>query len=242
MKTIVVLPAYNAAQTLELTLKALPRDIDEIILVDDASTDNTYELALKLGLKALRHEQNTGYGGNQKTCYEEALKAGADIVVMVHPDYQYDPRVVSIMQGIISFGICDVVLGNRVRTRREALDGGMPPYKYLANRGLTLIENLVTGQNLGEWHSGLRAYSRKALETIHWRRNSDDFVFDTQFLLQAANAGLRMGDVPVPTKYFPEASSINFRRSMKYGLTSVALLGAYMLHRSGLKKSHLFTP
>jgi len=242
MKTVAVLPAYNAEKTLELTLGALPRDISEVILVDDASTDGTFALARKLGLKASRHEKNTGYGGNQKTCYEMALEAGADIVIMIHPDYQYDPRVAPVMVKLIELGVCDFMLGNRIRTRREAIGGGMPLYKYLANRGLTFAENLVTGQNLGEWHSGLRAYSRKVLEGVRWRENSDDFLFDTQFLLQAANAGFRIGDIPVPTKYFEEASSINFRRSVQYGMGTLAALAAYRLHRSGLWKNRLFTP
>jgi glycosyltransferase involved in cell wall biosynthesis len=237
MKTVAVLPAYNAAKTLEKTVRALPSgSVDDIILVDDCSTDDTFGLACKMGLRAIRHERNTGYGGNQKTCYREALKIGADIVVMVHPDYQYDPRLVPFMTGLIKEDICDVMLANRIRTRREALSGGMPPYKYIANRGLTLLENLVTGQNLGEWHSGMRAYSRKVLETINWQSNSDDFVFDTEFLVQCANAGFRLGDVPIAAKYFEEASSINFRRSTQYGLSSLYLLGRYLLHKNRICK------
>ena len=237
MKIIAVLPAYNAAKTLEKTVLALPKgSVDEIVLVDDCSTDNTFELAQKLGLTALQHERNTGYGGNQKSCYRKALELGADIVVMVHPDYQYDPRLVPFMTGLIRENICDVVLANRIRTRKEALSGGMPPYKYIANRGLTLFENLVTGQNLGEWHSGMRAYSRKVLETINWEDNSDDFVFDTQFLVQSAHAGFRLGDVPIEARYFEEASSINFHRSMEYGLSSLYLLSRYLLHKNGFLK------
>ncbi|MFA5161260.1 MAG: glycosyltransferase family 2 protein [Elusimicrobiales bacterium] len=227
MKTVVVLPAYNAAKTLERTVKALP-PVDEIILVDDCSSDGTYELASGLGIQAFRHDKNRGYGANQKTCYAHALEAGADVVVMVHPDYQYDPRVVSIMTELIRLDICDIVLGNRIRSRDEALKGGMPLYKYIANRCLTIVENLATGQNLGEWHSGLRAYSRKALEAADWRGNSDDFVFDAQMLLKAVGAGLRIGDIPVPAKYFAEASSINFRRSVKYGICSMALLARFV--------------
>jgi len=240
MKVVVVLPAYNAASTLEKTVRDIPSgSADEIILVDDASSDDTFAIAQKLGLRAVRHEKNLGYGANQKTCYKLALEAGADIVVMIHPDYQYDPRVAPFLAGLIRQDICDVVLGNRIRTRREALSGGMPMYKYIANRGLTIVENFITGQNLGEWHSGLRAYSRKVLETIRWEDNSDDFVFDTQFLVQAASAGFRLGDIPVSAKYFEEASSINFRRSTQYGLSSVALLGRYILHHAGMIKCAL---
>ncbi len=223
MKTIVVLPAYNAAKTLEKTLRDIPAGAaDEIILVDDASRDETVAVARSLGLTVVRHERNQGYGANQKTCYREALARGADVIVMIHPDYQYDPRLAPVLAGLIGAGICDVVLGNRIRSRREALEGGMPLYKYLANRLLTIAENLATGENLGEWHSGLRAYSRKILETIPWESNSDDFVFDQQFLLQTSMMGFRLGDVPVAARYFAEASSINFRRSVVYGLSTLA--------------------
>lgn len=243
MKTIIVLPAYNAALTLEKTIADLPPGCaDKIILVDDASRDNTADLAEKLGLTVIRRQKNGGYGANQKTCYRAALEEGADIVVMIHPDYQYNPKVAPFMTGLIKENVCDVVLGNRIRTRREALAGGMPFYKYVSNRALTLAENVVTGQNLGEWHSGLRAYSRKTLETIRWEENSDDFVFDAQFLIQSAAAGLRIGDVPVQTKYFEEASSINFSRSVTYGLGSLYLLGRYALHKSGLCKYKLLEP
>ena len=243
MKTIVVLPAYNAALTLEKTIADLPKNCaDHIILVDDASKDGTAEIAEKLGLQVIRHAKNGGYGANQKTCYRAALEAGADIVVMIHPDYQYNPKLAPFMTGLIKENICDVVLGNRIRTRREALEGGMPPYKYISNRALTLVENVVTGQNLGEWHSGLRAYSRKVLETLNWEKNSDDFVFDAQFLVQAAAAGFRIGDVPVQTKYFAEASSINFSRSTEYGLSSLYLLARFALHKTGLCKYHLLEP
>jgi len=237
MKVIAVLPAYNAAKTLERTIKAIPAgSVDEIILVDDASSDNTFEIAKSLGIYAVRHGKNTGYGGNQKTCYRQALARGADAVVMIHPDYQYDPRLTPFMTGLIERDICDVVLANRIRTRAEALSGGMPLYKYIANRGLTLLENLWTGQNLGEWHSGMRAYSRKVLETVDWEQNSDDFIFDTQFLVQCAQAGLRLGDVPIEARYFSEASSINFRRSVEYGLASLWLLARYALHNAGIWK------
>jgi len=240
-RTVVVMPAYNAAQTLERTVADIPSgSADHIILVDDCSRDNTVAVAERLGLEVVRHQNNLGYGGNQKTCYRRALAAGADIVVMIHPDYQYDPRLVPYLTGLIRDGICDVVCGNRIRTRREALDGGMPAYKYIANRGLTLAENLLMGQNLGEWHSGLRAYSRTVLETIPWERNSDDFVFDCQFLIQAAAFGFRLGDIPAPARYFEEASSINFSRSLRYGLASLGAVGRYYLHRSGLVRSPLF--
>lgn len=243
MKKIAVLPAYNAELTLVETVKSIPRgSVDEIILVDDCSKDHTYDLALKLGLKAYRHEKNKGYGGNQKTCYEKALAGGADIVVMLHPDYQYDPRVVPFMTGIIESGICDVLLGNRIRTRREVLSGGMPPYKYIANRALSITENLLTGQNLGEWHSGLRAYSRKALETINWKMNSDGFVFDSQFLLEAAHGGFRIGDIPVPAKYFPEASSIKLAASINYGGQTLLALGEYLANSWGLVRTARYMP
>jgi glycosyltransferase involved in cell wall biosynthesis len=235
-KTIVVMPAYNAARTLERTLADIPPgSTDRIILVDDCSRDDTVAIAQRLGLEVVRHERNTGYGGNQKTCYRLALEAGADIVVMIHPDYQYDSRLVPYLTGLIRDGVCDVVCGNRIRTRREALGGGMPAYKYVANRSLTFIENLLMGQNLGEWHSGLRAYSREVLETIPWERNSDAFVFDCQFLIQAAAFGFRLGDIPVAARYFEEASSIRFASSVRYGLTSLGSIGRFYLHRAGWK-------
>lgn len=242
-KVIVVMPAYNAEKTLERTIRDIPPgSVDEVILVDDCSKDGTVALARKLGLTVIQHETNKGYGGNQKTCYAEALKRGADVVVMVHPDYQYDARLVPVMAALITNDICDFVCGNRIRTRWEALDGGMPVYKYLFNRLLTGLENSVTGQNLGEWHSGLRAYSRKCLETVPWPKNSDDFVFDQQFLIQAALLKLRIGDVPVAARYFAEASSINFRRSCVYGLSALVCLGQYALQSLGLARFDLFEP
>ena len=243
MKVIAVLPAYNAEKTLEKTIRDIPRgSVDEIILVDDCSKDGTAALSRKLGLTTIVHEKNLGYGGNQKTCYSEALKRGADIVIMIHPDYQYDARLAPIMSALISNDICDFVLGNRIRTRWEALEGGMPEYKDFFNRALTIFENTLTGQNLGEWHSGLRAYSRKTLEIIPWELNSDDFVFDQQFLIQAAAMRLRMGDVPVAARYFAEASSINFRRSCIYGLSALVCLGQYLLQKAGLARFKLLTP
>jgi len=243
MKTIAVLPAYNAEKTLEKTLRDIPPGcVDEVILVDDASKDGTAELARKLGLTVFVHPENRGYGGNQKTCYTEALKRGADVVIMIHPDYQYDARLAPHMISLIKAGVCDVVCGNRIRTRWEALEGGMPFYKYLSNRALTIVENMMTGQNLGEWHSGLRAYSRQVLETIPWELNSDDFVFDQQMLHQAAVLGFRMGDIPVAARYFEEASSINFRRSVVYGLSTLVVMLQVLLHRLGIWKSPLFVP
>ena len=242
-KVIAVLPAYNAEKTLERTLKDIPvGSVDDVVLVDDASKDGTVALARKLGLHVVVHEKNKGYGGNQKTCYRTALERGAGIVLMLHPDYQYDARLTPFMVGLIEDDVCDIVLGNRVRTRREALKGGMPMYKYLSNRGLTMFDNMMTGQNLGEWHSGLRAYSREVLETIPWERNSDDFVFDTQFLFQAAWFGFRMGDIPAPVRYFSEASSISFRRSVTYGLSGLTTATRYLTHAAGLRRDPLFLP
>ena len=240
-RTVVVLPAYNAARTLHRTVADIPRaSVDEVILVDDCSRDDTARVAESLGLRVFRHHANLGYGGNQKTCYRVALEAGADIVVMIHPDYQYDPRLLPYLTGLLRDGVCDVVCGNRIRTRREALASGMPRYKYFANRSLTVVENLCMGQNLGEWHSGLRGYTRRVLETIPWQLNSNDFVFDCQFLVQAAAFGFRLGDIPVAARYFREASSIDFRRSLRYGFGSLGVVARYHLHRIGLWRSHLF--
>lgn len=234
-RVIAVLPAYNAEKTLAATLADFPPGcVDEVLLVDDGSRDNTVELARQMGLTVIVHERNTGYGGNQKTCYRWALDHGADVVVMIHPDYQYDARVIPHAVGIVALGICDVVLGNRVRSRGEALACGMPWWKYLANRGLTVVQNLLTGQNLGEWHSGFRVYRRGVLETIPFARNSDDFAFDAQFLVQCVRWGFRLGDVPVPVRYFKEASSINFARSVRYGLMALAAVGEYWLWRLGV--------
>ena len=242
-RALVVMPAYNAETTLERTVADIPPGTaDEIILVDDCSRDGTVALAHRLGLTVVRHERNLGYGGNQKTCYREALARGADVVVMIHPDYQYDSRLVPHLVGLLRSGHCDVMLGNRIRTRREARAGGMPAYKYLANRALTFIENLWLGQNLGECHSGMRAYRREVLETIPWERNSDDFVFDSQFLVQAVHFGFRIGDIPVPVRYMKEASSISFQRSVTYGLGTLAVLAEWTLHRVGARRSPLFSP
>lgn len=242
-RAIVVMPAYNAQSTLEKTVADIPKGaVDEIILVDDCSRDDTVAVARRLGLTVIQHERNLGYGGNQKTCYREALARGADVVVMIHPDYQYDSRLVPHLVGLLRTGHCDVVLGNRIRTRREARAGGMPAYKYIANRALTFIENLWLGQNLGECHSGMRAYRRTVLETLPWERNSNDFVFDSQFLVQSVHFGFRLGDIPVPVRYMKEASSISFQRSVTYGLGTLGVLVQWALHRMGLRRSRLFEP
>lgn len=242
-KVILVMPAYNAEHTLEKTVADIPEGcFDEIILVDDCSVDRTPAVARSLGLTVIEHERNRGYGGNQKTCYVAALEHGADIILMIHPDYQYDSGLVPVMVDLLRRGHCDVLLGNRIRTRREALEGGMPLYKYLTNRLLTMAENLWLGQNLGEWHSGLRGYRRAVLEMVPWQRNSDDFVFDTQFLVQAVHFGFRLGDIPVPVRYMDEASSINFQRSVMYGFRTLFTLVQWSLHRGGLVRSPLFEP
>jgi glycosyltransferase involved in cell wall biosynthesis len=232
-KVIVVLPAYNAAKTLEKTVTEIPRDIvDTIILVDDKSNDETIVVAEKLGLIVAKHDNNLGYGGNQKTCYTLALERGAEIVVMLHPDYQYDPKLIRYFVSFIRDGYFDVMLGSRIRSRREAIAGGMPLYKYYANRILTFIENLATGYNLSEWHTGMRAYKREVLESIDFTRNSDDFVFDSQVLFQIIGKGYRVGEIPVPVRYSPEASSINFVRSMRYGLHTLWIAMIYWVRHS----------
>jgi glycosyltransferase involved in cell wall biosynthesis len=240
-KIIAVMPAYNAERTLAATLADVPVGcIDEVILVDDGSTDRTVQVAREMGLTVVVHPRNRGYGGNQKTCYREALARGADIIVMIHPDYQYDSRVIPHAVGIIELGICDVVLGSRIRSRQEALAGGMPVYKYLSNRFLTVVENVALGQNLGDFHSGFRVYRREVLERVPFEGNSDDFVFDTQFLVQAVRLGFRLGDIPVPVRYFDEASSINFRRSVVYGLATLGVVAQFWLDRLRLWRSPLF--
>lgn len=242
-KVICIMPAYNAASTIEKTFRSIPEGcVQEFILTDDGSKDNTTQIAERLGMTVFRHPKNKGYGGNQKTCYDAALERGADCIVMIHPDYQYDGRVTPAVISLLSTGTVDVILGSRIRTRKETLAGGMPVYKYLSNRVLTIFENFVLGQNLGDFHSGFRAYTREVLEAIDYHRNSDDFVFDTEFLAQAVYHGFRIGDIPIPTRYFDDASSINFRRSLKYGWQTVVVMGKYMLQRAGIKKFDLFRP
>ena len=242
-KTYVVMPAYNAAATLEKTFLDLPLEFRKnVILVDDFSTDDTVVIAQNLGLIVVTHDKNMGYGANQKTCYAEALKAGAEIVVMLHPDFQYDARVTGILAELIELGNCDVVLGNRIRSRSEALNGKMPHWKYFLNRTSTFFENFILGQGLGDFHSGLRAYSRKVLTTIPYELNSDDFAFDQEFLVQAVSFGFKIGDIPVPVRYFEEASSINFRRSLTYGQGALSAIFFYFLHRLKLRNDPRFIP
>jgi len=239
-KICVVLPAYNAEKTLRQTVAEIPTEyIDDVILVDDASNDRTVEVARELGLHTMVHPQNRGYGGNQKTCYAEALARGADVVVMLHPDYQYTPKLLVAMASLIAVGQYDVVLGSRILSE-GALKGGMPLYKYVANRFLTLFQNILMAQKLSEYHTGYRAFSRRVLESLPLHRNSDDFIFDNQMLAQAAFFGFRIGEISCPTRYFPEASSINLRRSVIYGLGVLKTSVQYRLQRWGLISSPLF--
>jgi glycosyltransferase involved in cell wall biosynthesis len=217
-KIVVVLPAYNAAKTLRATIEGVPKGVvDEFILVDDASQDETEALSRELGLTTIRHPKNRGYGGNQKTCYGAALASGADVIVMLHPDYQYSPALVPALAWLVASGEYDVALGSRI-LGGTALKGGMPLYKYISNRALTFFQNLATGAKLSEYHTGFRAFSRHALESVPWKDNSDDFVFDNQILNEILAEGLRIGEISCPTKYFDEASSISFGRSVRYGL------------------------
>ena len=239
-RIVVVMPAYYAGRTLEATWRDLPHDIvDEVIVVDDSSADNTVTVARSLGLDVTRHPQNTGYGGNQKTCYTEALARGVDIIVMVHPDYQYDPRMVTAMAGMVASGIYDIVIGSRI-LGGGALAGGMPVWKYVANRLLTLFENVLLGAHLSEYHTGYRAYSRALLDALPWQSNSDDFVFDNEILAQAIVARFRIGEVSVPTRYFADASSVNFRQSVRYGLGVVGTTLLAFLARIGLYRHRMF--
>jgi|SRR5579875_534552 len=236
----VVLPAYNAERTLRQTVAEIPMEIvDDVILTDDASSDGTCALAQELGLHTLRHDRNRGYGGNQKTCYTSALRRGADIVVMLHPDYQYTPRLISAMTSMIAYGDYDVVLGSRI-LGKGALSGGMPVYKYFSNRFLTAAENLIIGQKLSEYHTGYRAWRRCVLESLPLHACSDDFVFDNQMLAQALYFGFNVGEVSCPTRYFPEASSINFRRSVTYGLGVLTTALQYRAARMGVSRSPIF--
>ena len=231
-KVIVIMPAYNAEATLERTVSDIPNGIiDEVILVDDFSNDRTVEIAERLNLTVVKHNENRGYGANQKTCYDEALKRKPDSVVMIHPDYQYDPKIIPYALGFIEKDICDIIIGSRIRDRKEALDGGMPFYKYISNRILTTIENFALGQNLGDFHSGFRIYQRKVLENINYNNNSDDYIFDTEFLVQAIYFKYKIGDVPIPCRYFPEASSISLIRSIKYGCGCLIVVFQYLIQK-----------
>ncbi len=242
-KIIVVLPAYKAEKTLVQTYSEIPFDIvDEVILVDDNSPDETLKVAREIGIThIIRHDQNRGYGGNQKTCYDKALELGADIVIMLHPDYQYTPKLIHSMSYLIANEVYPVVIGSRI-LGKGALTGGMPMYKYVANRFLTLFQNILMDQKLSEYHTGYRAYNRKVLEAIDYSRNSDDFVFDNQFLAQILFHGYEIAEITCPTKYFKEASSINFSRSVTYGLGVLRTAVQYLLARKGLYRSALFGP
>ncbi len=238
-KIIVVLPAYNAEKTLEITWREIPPEVDSVVLVDDCSRDNTAQLAQKLGITTVVHKTNTGYGGNQKTCYRTALEMGADIVVMVHPDYQYTPRLVTAMAAMIAYGEFDAVLASRI-LGTGALKGGMPLYKYIANRFLTFVENILLGQKFSEYHTGYRAFSREVLETLPLEANSNDFVFDNQMIAQMVWFDFRVGELSCPTKYFKEASSINFRRSVIYGFGVLGTALHFRLNKWGMAASNMF--
>ena len=240
-KIVIVLPAYEAEQTLAETYKAIPHEIvDEIVLVDDASSDSTADLARELGIRTYVHEQNTGYGGNQKSCYREALKLNADIVIMLHPDYQYDPRLITALASMIASGIYDVVIASRILSG-TARAGGMPLYKYIANRILTLFQNIMMGAKLSEYHTGYRAFSKEVVGTLPLLRNSDNFIFDNEMLVQVVARGFAIGEVSCPTRYFPEASSINLSNSVVYGLGVLKNSIMFRLWKWGLLKSDLFT-
>lgn len=234
-RLVVVLPAYNAERTIEKTYGEIPFDIvDEVVLVDDCSTDATVALARRIGIRhVIRHDRNLGYGGNQKTCYDTALRLRADIVVMLHPDYQYTPRLIHSMAYLIANGVYPVVLGSRI-LGNGALRGGMPRYKYLANRALTLFQNILLGQKLSEYHTGFRAFSREVLEQVDYHGNSDDFIFDNEILSQIIEAGYGIAEITCPTQYFADASSINFRRSVRYGLGVVRVSVLHFLRRAGV--------
>lgn len=237
----VVLPAYNAAKTLEQTYFEIPFDIvDDVILVDDRSGDNTVDVAKKLGIRyIIEHEENKGYGGNQKSCYNKALEINADIIVMLHPDYQYTPKLIHSMCYLIANGVYQVVLGSRI-LGKGALKGGMPLYKYISNRFLTLFQNILMRQKLSEYHTGFRAFSREVLEKINYNANSDDFIFDNQMLAQIFYAGYEIAEITCPTKYFDDASSINLRRSIKYGLGVMGVSLRYFLHKKGIVRYEIF--
>jgi glycosyltransferase involved in cell wall biosynthesis len=242
-KTIlVVLPAYNAEKTLESTYKEIPMEVvDGVLLVDDDSSDETVELARNLGINTFIHDRNYGYGRNQKTCYSEALRRGADIVVMVHPDYQYTPRLITAMASMIAFDVYDVVLGSRI-IGGKTLKGGMPMYKYIANRFLTAFENMIVGSKLSEFHTGYRAFSREVLEKLPLNNNSDDFVFDNEMLIQIIYFGYRIGEISCPTSYSKGASSINFKDSILYGLGVLSTAIKFRIHKWGLVTCRIFIP
>lgn len=241
-KIIVVMPAYNAAKTLAMTVAEIPQGIvDEILVVDDGSSDETVAAASELGLVVFRHEANFGYGRNQKTCYAEALRHGADIVVMVHPDYQYSPKLIAPMASMIAYGDYDAVIGSRI-LGKGALEGGMPLYKYIANRFLTLVQNIVINYKLSEYHTGFRAFRREVLETLPLEANSDDFVFDNEMLAQIIFMGYQIGEVSCPTRYCPESSSIGFVRSVRYGFGVLITSLRFRLHKMGIRRSRLFLP
>ncbi|KKP94018.1 MAG: Glycosyl transferase, group 2 family protein [Parcubacteria group bacterium GW2011_GWA1_36_12] len=240
-KIIVVMPAYNAEKTVNDTYRDLPKDlISEVILVDDSSGDKTVEKAKKLGITVYVHKKNRGYGANQKTCYDESLKRNPDIVVMVHPDYQYDAKLVGVLCEPVVNGRADIMLGSRIQTRNQVMAGGMPIWKYFANRVLTLVENLTMGLNLSEYHTGFRAFSAEVLRTVPYHKFSDDFVFDQQILISALSCGFNISEVPIPCKYFKDASSINFKRSAKYGLFTLFTILTYLLNQVGLVQSTIF--
>jgi glycosyltransferase involved in cell wall biosynthesis len=241
-RIVIVMPAYNAAKTLERTYEDIPHDIvHHVILVDDVSKDETVQVARQLGLEVIVHRQNLGYGGNQKTCYDRALEWGADVVVMLHPDYQYDATRIPDLVAPIIAGEKDLMLGSRFLG--DPLAGGMPRWKYISNRFLTGVENLAFRLKLSEYHTGLRAYSRRVLETIPYRLNSDDFVFDQDLIAQVVAAGgFGIGEIAVPTRYFDEASSVNFKRSVVYGLSTLRVVTRYLLHRTGLRRSAQLKP
>lgn len=241
-RVIVVMPAYRAAKTIEMTWRALPHAVvDLVLLVDDASTDETVEVARRLGIDVRVHNENLGYGANQKTCYSEALASNADIIVMVHPDYQYEPRLVTAMAAMIESGVYDAVIGSRI-LGGGALRGGMPLWKYVANRILTTVQNILVGAKLSEYHTGYRAYSRDLLECTRWRENSDDFVFDNEMLTQIILGKFSLGEISVPTNYFADASSIGVLSSMRYGFGVLRVSIEGFLHRAGVRRQVNFLP
>jgi glycosyltransferase involved in cell wall biosynthesis len=237
----VFIPAYNSAKTLEKTLNDIPVQIQNVVVVDDGSVDETVKIAETHNVNVIKHEKNRGYGATQKSGYSFAINNGAEVVIMLHADYQYDSRVSLVMAELIILGNCDIVLGNRIRTRREALAGGMPVWRYLINRISTFFENVLLGQNLGDFHSGLRAYSRSALNMIRYETNSDNFSFDQQFLVQACALDLRIGDIPIPVRYESNSSSISVRQTIRYGNGALLILLKYVLHKTKILKNYKFT-